>query len=247
MRTCSKCKKEKEDIEFPKDRSTKSGFRPDCKECNRAKCKAYKANNKDKISAYNKEYKGEHKEETRIYNAKWSRERKDTNPQYKMKCLLRERLAKELKKVKECKVKNVNCTFDLLSIDIKEFTSWLQFLFADDMTLENHGTVWQLDHVIPCSMFDLTDITHQQICFHWANIRPMYSRDNIVKGDTLYWNELQLHCIKLGWYAKNNNHDISLYKNFIKESLEYTKVYDERVDWRMGNQLGIVKIIQEGQ
>lgn len=33
MKTCSKCKEVKEFIDFPKDKTTKSGFYPSCKKC----------------------------------------------------------------------------------------------------------------------------------------------------------------------------------------------------------------------
>ncbi len=53
MKICSKCKKKKHEIEFDKDKHTKSGFRSHCKTCR----KLYKTNNKIEISYYNKVYR----------------------------------------------------------------------------------------------------------------------------------------------------------------------------------------------
>ena len=53
MKTCSKCKIEKELSDFYKKKASKDGFRSECKECNNLYSRKYKRNyyhkNKDKI------------------------------------------------------------------------------------------------------------------------------------------------------------------------------------------------------
>lgn len=54
MKYCYKCKQEKEESEFYKTKSKKTGFSDECKECIKAIRKHYYKNNKEKIKAYEK-------------------------------------------------------------------------------------------------------------------------------------------------------------------------------------------------
>lgn len=42
-----------------------------------------------------------------------------------------------------------------------------------------------IDHIYPCSSFDLTDPEQQKACFHWSNCQPLWVKDNLIKGDTI--------------------------------------------------------------
>ena len=44
---------------------------------------------------------------------------------------------------------------------------------------------WDIDHVVPCKWFDLTDETQQKICFHWSNLAPLPKSINSSKGAKL--------------------------------------------------------------
>ena len=49
------------------------------------------------------------------------------------------------------------------------------------MTLENYGSVWQIDHCIPIASFSLLDENDMKNCFNWINLRLMYSNENNLK------------------------------------------------------------------
>ena len=49
------------------------------------------------------------------------------------------------------------------------------------MTIENYGSVWQIDHCLPMASFNLIDGIDMKNCFSWLNLRPMYSNENISK------------------------------------------------------------------
>ena len=53
------------------------------------------------------------------------------------------------------------------------------------MTVENYGTVWQIDHCLAVASFNLLDENDMKKCFNWVNLRPMYVKDNIIKGDKI--------------------------------------------------------------
>ncbi len=70
MKRCSKCDEEKSFSEFSIDRAQSSGYRPSCKQCQRA----YQRANAEKISAQRKDYRENNRdrvsESKRTYNAK---------------------------------------------------------------------------------------------------------------------------------------------------------------------------------
>ena len=107
MKYCYKCKTNKDEAEFSKDKSRKDGLANMCKECckkrnkkryeenkeeikedsriyyhkNKEKCNArskkYNKENKEKISKNKKEYYAEHKEEKKIYNKNYNKNNKE--------------------------------------------------------------------------------------------------------------------------------------------------------------------------
>ena len=50
------------------------------------------------------------------------------------------------------------------------------------MTIENYGSVWQVDHCLPIASFNLLDENDVKKCFNWVNLRPMYSTENNSKN-----------------------------------------------------------------
>ena len=50
------------------------------------------------------------------------------------------------------------------------------------MSWKNHGDVWEIDHIIPCFQFDLTNIKQQKECFHYTNIQPLFKTTKIAES-----------------------------------------------------------------
>ena len=66
--------------------------------------------------------------------------------------------------------------------DQQEFFDYFTPLLQPGMTFENHGDVWDFDHILPCALFDLNDDEQLKICFHYTNLQPMFKEDNISKS-----------------------------------------------------------------
>ena len=64
----------------------------------------------------------------------------------------------------------------LSSIDL--FLDWLSFNKSEKVT-DNSP---HIDHLIPCSSFDLTKAKEQKKCFNWRNTRYMNEKDNLSKN-----------------------------------------------------------------
>ncbi len=63
------------------------------------------------------------------------------------------------------------------------FVIHLERMFGPTMTMENHGEVWTVDHIKPISAFDLDKPEEKAACFHFSNMQPLLTRENIEKGD----------------------------------------------------------------
>ncbi len=64
-----------------------------------------------------------------------------------------------------------------------DFVEVLTARLSPGMTWGNHGTVWHMDHVVPCKWFDLTRPEHQRACFHHSNVNPEFAKTNISKSN----------------------------------------------------------------
>ena len=53
------------------------------------------------------------------------------------------------------------------------------------MTVENYGSVWQIDHCLAIASFNLLDENIMKKCFNWINLRPMHVKDNIIMADEI--------------------------------------------------------------
>jgi hypothetical protein len=75
----------------------------------------------------------------------------------------------------------------ILGYTKEEFCQHIENLFEDGMTWENHGTVWQVDHIRPIASFLLSkdDIEHNievtKKCNDLKNLRPLFSKENNIK------------------------------------------------------------------
>lgn len=200
-RNCSKCKIYKEFDKFHKSKNKKFGIESMCKDCSSKIKKVYSLNNKDKRSKSGKKYyelnkerislKGklrseEIKKVKRIYRSKnkdkLNKQKKEyrknnSNINYKISCNLRSRIWYLLgNKINN----NRKDTLELLGCSYEEFKIYLESKFTKNMTWENKGKYgWHIDHIRPCSSFDLSSLEQQKLCFHYSNMQPLWATTEI--------------------------------------------------------------------
>ena len=73
-------------------------------------------------------------------------------------------------------------TINMLGCTINELWKHLESTFKPGMTKENHG-LWHVDHIIPCSSFELSKPEEQAKCFHYSNLQALWAHENLSKGD----------------------------------------------------------------
>jgi hypothetical protein len=77
-----------------------------------------------------------------------------------------------------------------LGCSINKLQYILEKQFGDGMNWNNYGTsiektkisTWQIDHIIPCNVFDFNNSIHRYACFHYKNLQPLWAYDNLGKG-----------------------------------------------------------------
>ena len=110
----------------------------------------------------------------RIQRKKWY-----NIPKNRIACSLRVRLRKALRHNQKVDIteKLLGCSFDYAK-------QHLESNFQSGMKWENYGK-WHIDHIIPCSRFDLTIPHQQKMCFNYRNLQPMWAKENISKNNRI--------------------------------------------------------------
>lgn len=135
---------------------------------------------------YQREYRKENKEKVNTYQSKWASDKRKTDLSYKMMELLRKRV---LGVLKETGFYKEETTLELIGADVEFIQEYLESQFEEGMSWDNWTPKgWHLDHIRPCSTFDLSDINQQRICFNWRNLQPLWGHINTSKKD-LYTKE----------------------------------------------------------
>lgn len=75
----------------------------------------------------------------------------------------------------------------LLGYKIDELAKHLESMFTAEMNLENHGKVWQIDHIYPCSKLKYSSIYDNNFRKLWSldNLRPLCKSENNKKSDKI--------------------------------------------------------------
>lgn len=111
------------------------------------------------------------------------RNRRKNNPQFRVICLLRDRLRAAMRGHKRrgqgAKKPSVR---DIIGCSIEHLVAHLESQFTPEMSWGNHGEYWHIDHFLPCCSFDHTDREQLLACWNWKNLRPLEATKNLSKG-----------------------------------------------------------------
>lgn len=58
-----------------------------------------------------------------------------------------------------------------------QLKDWITAKLNNGMTWDNYGE-WEIDHIVPCASFDLSNPDDQLKCFHYTNLQPLWRSDN---------------------------------------------------------------------
>lgn len=110
------------------------------------------------------------------YKREWCKRQRRDNPQYKIRYNISRRLREILHKKDASTIEYVGCSMYQLQCRFER-------KFQEHMTWENQGSHWDIDHIIPCNAFDMTNPIERRACWHYLNLQPLWKGDNIRKSD----------------------------------------------------------------
>ena len=162
-----------------------------CKEYN----KKYRELNKEKIKTKNQEYylknidkikeSNKTKRQSDIYKNnlnEYTKTRKKNNTNFYLSCWCRQQIHRCLNS------KITKHTFDILGYTTEQLKQRLEMNFKPDMTWENHGILWHIDHIKPLCKFNFTlsdgtpNYEQIRLANSLANLQPLYVTENLSKG-----------------------------------------------------------------
>lgn len=132
-------------------------------------------------------YYGSHKKSkeigNRIAKSRYAKTREDHISKIKRK--LRNHVSRVYRKSQTTKRGR---TIEHLGCSIHEAKDHIEKQFRDGMNWMNHGLLWEIDHIIPMSHFNLKDQRQRLMVNHFTNLQPLLKSDNRKKGRNLITN-----------------------------------------------------------
>jgi hypothetical protein len=188
---CSICNQDKLIGEYYKSYRHKDGYFKWC-----GKCHDERTLNK----AYNPKVK-----RTKEYMIAYKNKQKE-DPNYQIKYILRCNLKTQLNKIN----KNLkeNKTLEYVDCSVEFFKCWLEYNFDENMSWQNRGTYWHIDHIMPCSSYDLSKQEEIHKCYNWTNLRPLNKTENILKSDTIDLDLVKIYKKKSKLFLKQIKYEI---------------------------------------
>ena len=187
IKTCSKCKEEKNILDFNKSNRNKSGLRGECKQCQIN----YYINNSDKVRKRRKERYSENSDielnKNKIYYNKNKTDiikklkiKRRTNVIFKLKNNMRSRL---IQFFNGYKLHKDNKTFNIVGCSPEFLKDYIENQFTEGMSWELMGKYIHIDHRIPLSSAKSEEEVYK-LC-HYTNLQPLWAEDNLSKGSKI--------------------------------------------------------------
>ena len=195
---CNKCKHDYK-LECFRERKNRKGFLYRVKVCIYCERIQKKNAEKNRYENFTSEQIKSHRERSKLSSKKnnyvkwrniWQKDKEKTNITYKLK--------RRISSLIRYKLKNKKSTNCILSYSIEELKIHLESKFEPWMNWDNWGIydvnawddkdqstwTWQIDHIIPQSKFTYASIDDENFIKCWSlnNLRPLSSKENILKG-----------------------------------------------------------------
>jgi hypothetical protein len=188
MKLCVCCNIEKPIIEFEVRRKQ-------CKSCVKENKQEYLKSTRAHRTEVTRLYRQNHPEyvkkdleNTKAYNkahraeiSAKEKERKANDPTFKFKKDMRDKI-RHIVKGQYKKGKVYEETLTIVGCDIDFLKNWLSHQFDENMSWDNLGTYWHIDHINPTTSFDLSIEDDIKKCFHWSNTQPLEKTKNMNKS-----------------------------------------------------------------
>ena len=140
----------------------------------------YRRKNPELISARNRNQYLKNKASRNDYSKRWNSEQRKSDPLFRLKSNLRTRTNGAIRRGGYTKLSGLN---ESIGCDWPTLKDHLSSHFTREMTWENYGSYWVVDHHIPlASAASSEEIV--ALC-HYTNLRPLEKAENLRKGASM--------------------------------------------------------------
>lgn len=139
--------------------------------------KTYRVKNQARLKAYQKRYGKENRKRLNAYE----RDRKRNDPVFRLRRIVSSTVSAALRKRGRTKG---GATFLALGYSPADLKTHLERLFTSEMSWDNYGTYWTIDHIMPQVCFPYKDLNDPLFTECWAlsNLRPLEKTENFRKN-----------------------------------------------------------------
>jgi hypothetical protein len=118
---------------------------------------------------------------------KWKKAKADQRrrPEVKVRRNIRKRMRDILGSNSDTFAESVGCT-------PRQLKMYLEGQFTKQMSWENYGTYWHIDHIHPLASFNLFDSNQRRTACNFNNLRPLSAKENMEKSDRITVPQLHL-------------------------------------------------------
>lgn len=204
IKTCTKCKEDKELCDFNNHYPSPFGKHPRCRVCTkvdnhinyikyrperlerqkiyfeenkdsvRESQAKYRESRRDELAEYAREYRKNNPEKTRETAYNYDKRMMKESPEYRLQKSIRRRLRSALQNKKK-----VGSAVKDLGCTPTELKQYLESKFKPGMTWQNHGSEWHIDHIRPLWTFDLENRDELLQACHFTNLQPLWATENL--------------------------------------------------------------------
>ena len=135
-------------------------------------------NNRDYVNEYHAKYRNINLDKVRAYQNMWMKEKYKTDINYKLKTTIKVRISGVLKR----NLSKGEKIITYLGCSIEEYQIYLEQQFLPEMNWENHGEIWEIDHIIPICNFDLSIKDNILSAFNYKNTQPLFKTTKIAES-----------------------------------------------------------------
>jgi len=148
------------------------------KENNRRWYVANQSNVSERKADYYLENQEQEKLRSKVFRETFPEKRRPKTPQAKIAANIRSKISHIVsgRYKKSHSEKYLGCSFE-------ELKQHFEKQFTLNMTWDNYGMYgWHIDHIVPLSAFDLSVESNLYKAWHYTNLQPLWSTDNLRKG-----------------------------------------------------------------
>jgi hypothetical protein len=178
---CSRCRKEKSIEEFKSSKICEH-----CSSYNKEYSKKNKERFKEKNNLRSKEWQKRNRDKTREYEKK----QYYSNPNFRLSKVIRAIIKPRINK------NSKNKTFEMLGYSVEILRKHLENQFTKEFNWNTYGTLWNMEHIIPLSLYDLSNLEEFKKCWSLRNLRVFSRKDNQMKWKNLDMKLVEEHKIE---------------------------------------------------